>query len=53
MSCLNHGAHSDRAPAPEADPEPAGGSTAELRDFIEGLPEHLDTVVSERGSSLS
>ncbi len=27
--------------------------TAELRDFIEGLPEHLDTVVSERGSSLS
>jgi len=27
--------------------------TAELRDFIDGLPGHLNTVVSERGSSLS
>jgi len=27
--------------------------TAELRDFIDALPEHLSTVVSERGSSLS
>ena len=27
--------------------------TAELRDFIEGLPHKLDTVISERGSSLS
>jgi ATP-binding cassette, subfamily B, bacterial len=27
--------------------------TAELRDFIEQLPEKLDTVVSERGTSLS
>jgi len=27
--------------------------TAELRDFIDLLPEHLNTVVSERGSSLS
>src|ERR1700743_3884738 len=27
--------------------------TAELRDFIDGLPEHLNTIVSERGSSLS
>jgi ATP-binding cassette subfamily B protein len=27
--------------------------TAELRDFVEGLPEGLDTIVSERGSSLS
>jgi ATP-binding cassette subfamily B protein len=27
--------------------------TAELADFIEGLPEKLDTIVSERGSSLS
>jgi ATP-binding cassette, subfamily B, bacterial len=28
-------------------------ATAELKDFIESLPEKLDTVVSERGSSLS
>jgi ATP-binding cassette subfamily B protein len=28
-------------------------ATAELTDFIDGLPERLDTVVSERGSSLS
>jgi ATP-binding cassette subfamily B protein len=28
-------------------------ATAELRDFIAGLPQGLDTVVSERGSSLS
>lgn len=27
--------------------------TAELKDFIESLPEKLDTVVSERGASLS
>jgi ATP-binding cassette subfamily B protein len=27
--------------------------TAELRDFIEGLPNKLSTIVSERGSSLS
>ena len=27
--------------------------TAELRDFIDELPEKLDTVVSERGTSLS
>lgn len=27
--------------------------TAELRDFIEGLPEKLDTMISERGSDLS
>lgn len=27
--------------------------TAELQDFIEGLPKKLDTVVSERGTSLS
>ena len=27
--------------------------TAELRDFIEALPERLDTLVSERGTSLS
>ncbi|SDD93289.1 ATP-binding cassette, subfamily B [Mucilaginibacter pineti] len=27
--------------------------TAELREFIDGLPEHLSTIVSERGSSLS
>jgi len=27
--------------------------TAELRDFIEALPEKLDTLVSERGTSLS
>jgi ATP-binding cassette subfamily B protein len=27
--------------------------TAELRDFIEGLPDKLSTIVSERGSSLS
>lgn len=27
--------------------------TAELKDFVEGLPEKLDTVVSERGTSLS
>jgi ATP-binding cassette subfamily B protein len=28
-------------------------TTAELKDFIDGLPGKLDTVVSERGSSLS
>ena len=28
-------------------------ATAELRDFINSLPDKLDTVVSERGSSLS
>lgn len=28
-------------------------STAELTDFIESLPEKLDTIVSERGTSLS
>ena len=28
-------------------------ATAELRDFIAGLPQGLDTIVSERGSSLS
>jgi ATP-binding cassette subfamily B protein len=28
-------------------------STAELRDFIDTLPQRLDTVVSERGTSLS
>lgn len=27
--------------------------TAELRDFIDGLPEGLDTLVSERGNTLS
>lgn len=27
--------------------------TAELRDFISSLPDHLNTIVSERGSSLS
>ena len=27
--------------------------TAELREFIDGLPEQLDTIVSERGTSLS
>lgn len=27
--------------------------TAELMDFVDGLPEHLSTIVSERGSSLS
>ena len=27
--------------------------TAELKDFIDGLPEKLDTIVSERGTSLS
>ncbi|HTH82093.1 MAG TPA: ABC transporter ATP-binding protein [Mucilaginibacter sp.] len=27
--------------------------TAELREFIDSLPEHLNTIVSERGSSLS
>ncbi|MEP7268491.1 MAG: ABC transporter ATP-binding protein [Saprospiraceae bacterium] len=27
--------------------------TAELKDFIDHLPNHLDTIVSERGSSLS
>ncbi|GAA3987171.1 ABC transporter ATP-binding protein [Mucilaginibacter dorajii] len=27
--------------------------TAELKDFIGALPEHLNTIVSERGSSLS
>ncbi len=27
--------------------------TAELKDFIESLPEQLDTIVSERGTSLS
>jgi len=28
-------------------------ATAELKDFIAGLPQQLDTVVSERGASLS
>ena len=28
-------------------------ATAELRDFVDALPEGLDTVVSERGTSLS
>jgi ATP-binding cassette subfamily B protein len=28
-------------------------ATAELKDFIDGLPNQLDTVVSERGTSLS
>jgi ATP-binding cassette subfamily B protein len=28
-------------------------ATAELKDFVDGLPNRLDTVVSERGSSLS
>jgi len=28
-------------------------ATAELKDFIDSLPEKLDTVVSERGTSLS
>jgi ATP-binding cassette subfamily B protein len=28
-------------------------ATAELKDFIAGLPEGLETIVSERGSSLS
>ena len=28
-------------------------ATAELKDFIDALPEGLDTVVSERGTSLS
>jgi ATP-binding cassette subfamily B protein len=28
-------------------------TTAELKDFIESLPQRLDTVVSERGTSLS
>ena len=28
-------------------------NTAELRDFIDTLPEKLDTIVSERGTSLS
>ena len=28
-------------------------TTAELKDFIDALPDKLDTVVSERGSSLS
>lgn len=28
-------------------------ATAELKDFIDGLPEGLDTVVSERGTTLS
>lgn len=27
--------------------------TAELKDFVDGLPQRLDTVVSERGTSLS
>ena len=27
--------------------------TAELKDFIDGLPDKLDTIVSERGTSLS
>ena len=27
--------------------------TAELEDFIDSLPEHFDTIVSERGTSLS
>ncbi len=28
-------------------------ASAELKDFVEGLPNKLDTIVSERGSSLS
>jgi len=28
-------------------------ATAELKDFIDSLPEKLDTIVSERGTSLS
>lgn len=28
-------------------------ATAELKDFVDGLPEGLNTIVSERGSSLS
>jgi ATP-binding cassette subfamily B protein len=28
-------------------------ATAELKDFIDGLPQKLDTVVSERGTNLS
>ena len=28
-------------------------TTAELKDFIDGLPQKLDTIVSERGTSLS
>jgi ATP-binding cassette, subfamily B, bacterial len=28
-------------------------ATAELKDFIDGLPQKLDTIVSERGTSLS
>lgn len=28
-------------------------ATSELKDFIDGLPQKLDTIVSERGSSLS
>jgi ATP-binding cassette subfamily B protein len=28
-------------------------ATAELKDFIDGLPGRLDTIVSERGTSLS
>ncbi|TDX01322.1 ABC transporter ATP-binding protein [Dinghuibacter silviterrae] len=28
-------------------------ATAELKDFVEGLPDGLDTVVSERGTTLS
>ena len=28
-------------------------ATAELRDYIDGLPKKLDTIVSERGTSLS
>jgi ATP-binding cassette subfamily B protein len=28
-------------------------ATAELRDFVDSLPEKLDTIVSERGTSLS
>ncbi len=28
-------------------------ATAELKDFIDGLPNQLDTVISERGTSLS
>ncbi|MEP7308428.1 MAG: ABC transporter ATP-binding protein [Acidobacteriota bacterium] len=28
-------------------------TTAELKDFVDGLPDKLDTIVSERGSSLS
>jgi len=28
-------------------------STAEVKDFVDGLPQKLDTIVSERGASLS